>query len=275
MMRYAICNETFQDWPFEKAFAFAAECGYGGVEIAPFTIHPDAREIDAAKRTEVRRQVETAGLEVTGLHWLLAKTEGFYMTTPDDDVRRKTADYFIELARLCADLGGKYLVCGSPHQRNLLEGVSHAQAMDLAADLFTRVVPALEENDVLLTLEPLAPAETDFLQTAESAVALIRKIGSPHLRLHLDCKAMASESKPIEQLIRENRDDLATFHANDPNLQGPGFGDLEFAPILTALAEVEFTNWVSVEVFDYSPGVESLVRDSIEYLKRTEAALGG
>lgn len=28
--KFAICNETFQDWPFEKAFGLAAECGYTG-----------------------------------------------------------------------------------------------------------------------------------------------------------------------------------------------------------------------------------------------------
>ena len=37
-MKYAICNETFLDWPFDKAFAFARDCGYTGIEIAPFTI---------------------------------------------------------------------------------------------------------------------------------------------------------------------------------------------------------------------------------------------
>src|SRR5689334_13197935 len=103
-MKFAICNETFLDWPFERAFEFAAECGYTGIEIAPFTMALDAREISAAWRAEVRRQADSAGLEVVGLHWLLAKTSGYYLTTPDAAVRRRTAEYLQELARLCRDL---------------------------------------------------------------------------------------------------------------------------------------------------------------------------
>ncbi|MDZ7615941.1 MAG: sugar phosphate isomerase/epimerase family protein [Patescibacteria group bacterium] len=265
-MKFAICNETFQDWPFEKAFTFAAECGYTGVEIAPFTMANDARDISAAQRNEVRRQAEVAGLEVVGIHWLLAKTEGFYMTSPEKAVRQKTAAYFRELAGLCADLGGRIMVCGSPQQRNLLPGVSHEQAMEYAREVFAEVVPALEEQDVVLAFEPLAPSDTNFIQTAASGVELIESIGSPHFRLHLDCKAMASESVPIADLIRQHHRLLAHFHANDPNLRGPGFGDLAFGPIFEALGEVDYRGWVSVEVFDYTPGVERLVRESIEYM---------
>ena len=98
-MQFAICNETFQDWPFEKAFAFARECGYAGVEIAPFTIADDVKDISPEKRQEVRRGAEDAGLEVIGLHWLLAKTEGYYLTSPEASVRRSTVEYLRELAR--------------------------------------------------------------------------------------------------------------------------------------------------------------------------------
>jgi hypothetical protein len=74
--KYAICNETFGDWPLEKAFAFAAECGYQGIEIAPFTIADYATDISETRRAEIRRLAEKAGLTVVGLHWLLAKTKG-------------------------------------------------------------------------------------------------------------------------------------------------------------------------------------------------------
>jgi sugar phosphate isomerase/epimerase len=272
-MKFAICNETFQDWPFERAFAFAAECGYTGLEIAPFTIATYATDITPAQRAEIRRQADAAGLQIIGLHWLLAKTQGFYLTTPDAAVRRKTAEYLGQLARLCADLGGRVMVLGSPQQRNLLHGVSLAEATDHAAEVLESLVPALEENDVVLAVEPLGPLEGNFLVTTDEAVELIERIGSPHVRLHLDCKAMATEQTPIPELIARHRAMLAHFHANDANRQGPGFGDLDFVPILETLGRIDYRGWVSVEVFDYTPGVERLARESIEYMQECLAKL--
>lgn len=266
-MKFAICNETFLDWPFERAFAFARECGYTGIEIAPFTLHTDARQITAAERARVRQQAASADLDVVGLHWLLAKTEGFYLTSPDSEVRQRTADYLKELVRLCRDLGGRIMVLGSPAQRNLLPGVTHEAALDYAADVLTQVMPECEAHDVILAVEPLGPAEGDFLNTAAAGVALIERVAAPHCRLHLDCKAMSSESIPIPDLVRAYRDVMVHFHANDPNRQGPGFGELDFVPILGALGEIDYQGWVSVEVFDYSPGVEQLVRQSIDYME--------
>ena len=272
-MRFAICNETFQDWPFEKAFRFAADLGYTGLEIAPFTINTNAYEISADKRVEVKRQADEAGLEIIGLHWLLAKTSGYYLTTPDAAVRQKTAEYLAELGRLCRDLGGHVMVLGSPLQRNLLPGVTHDQAMGYAADTLRRAMPVLEECRVTLAVEPLGPKDGNFLLTADAGRQLCEMVGSANCRLHLDCKAMSSESKPIPQLLRENASLLQHFHANDPNMRGPGMGDLDFVPIFQALAEIDYRGWVSVEVFDYAPGSEALARESIEYMQNCQDRL--
>jgi sugar phosphate isomerase/epimerase len=167
------------------------------------------------------------------------------------------------------------MVLGSPAQRNLLPGVSHEQAMDLAADCLRRAMPTLEACGVTLAVEPLGPKDGTFLLTADLGRQLCGMVGSPHCRLHLDCKAMASETKPIPQIIRENARLLEHFHANDPNLRGPGMGELDFLPIFQTLAEIDYRGWVSVEVFDYSPGVESLASESIQYMRDCLARLTG
>ena len=271
--RYAICNETFGDWPLAKACDFAAGCGYEGLEVAPFTLAPLVTDLSAGRRGEIRRTIARAGLDCVGLHWLLAHTEGFHVAHPDPDVRRRTVAYLADSARLCRDLGGRVLVFGSPQRRSRLPGVSLAEAEDHLCEVFSALVPVLETTDTVLALEPLSPAETDVLNTAAEACRLIDRIGSPHVRLHLDVKAMATETLPMADIIRSSAAWLEHFHANDANLQGPGFGATAIAPIFTALDEICYAGWVSVEVFDYAPGPERLARESIDHMRRIEAAL--
>lgn len=267
-MRFAICNETFNDRSLEEGFRLAAECGYEGVEIAPFTLSRSVKEVSSRQREEVRRSIQHAGLATVGLHWLLAQTEGYHLTSPDREVRRRTVDYLRELARCCADLGGKILVFGSPQQRSFPPEVSRQQAEGFAREVFESLIPELERTDTVLALEPLAPQETNFVNTAAEAIAIIESLASPRIRLHLDCKAMSSESIPIPTLIEQNRNHLAHFHANDPNRLGPGFGELDFVPIFASLLKIGYAGWVSVEVFDYSPGPEKIARQSLAYMRR-------
>jgi sugar phosphate isomerase/epimerase len=270
--RYAICNETFGDWPLDRALSFAKDIGYSGWEVAPFMLSDDARKLTARERTDYRKTVEAAGLEIVGLHWLLAKTSGFHITTMDSAVRAATSSYINELVRLCSDLGGKVMVLGSPQQRNVAKDQSMESAMQNAAEVLRSVVPALEEFDIRIAIEPLGPEEGNFLNTATEGRHLIERVGSPQVQMHLDVKAMSCEAKPVTEIIREFADLMIHFHANDPNRQGPGMGSVDFAPIMKTLADVRYDGWVSVEVFDYTPGVEKLVRESLVNLRAASIA---
>jgi sugar phosphate isomerase/epimerase len=269
--RYAICNETYQDWPHERVCESVAGTGYAGLELAPFTFAPLITDVSAQRRAEIRRQAESHGLTIIGLHWLLAKTEGFMLTSPDADVRRRTGLYLAELARCCRDVGGDLLVLGSPMQRRIPPGTTRAQAEDFALDSIRHALHELERQRVFLCLEPLAPSETDFMQTAAEGKAMMDRLAHPWVKLHLDVKAMSSEAKSVPEVIREFAPWMQHFHANDANRRGPGFGQTDFVPIFRALKDVNYGGWVSVEVFDYTPDPETIARESLKHMRECAA----
>ncbi len=273
-MKFAICNEIFQGWKLEDTFAYAAQAGYDGVEIAPFTLANSVNDISAAERRRIREAAARAGVEIVGLHWLLVKPEGLHLTAPDAALRERTARYFGDLVDGCADFGGRVMVVGSPKQRSVLPGVAPQQAWEWATAVFRDPVKRAEERGVTICFEPLAPAETNFINTAAEAIRFAQQFGSPRFKIILDVKAMCAEAKPIPQIIRESWPHFAHFHANDKNLKGPGFGAVDFAPIAAALAEVGYAGYVSVEVFQFAEGPETIATRSIEYLRRVFDANG-
>ncbi|MGE3818731.1 MAG: sugar phosphate isomerase/epimerase family protein [Isosphaeraceae bacterium] len=268
MIRLGLCNELFEGWEFSDVCRTVKAIGYEGLEIAPFTLAPRITDVSAARRRELRAMIEDAGLTTIGLHWLLAKTEGFYLTTPDASVRKKTAEYLIALAEATRDLGGSLMVFGSPKQRDLLPGVSLDDAMNHATEVFRAIMPRVGDLNVNFCLEPLAPSETNFLNTCDQANDLIARVDHPNFVLHMDVKAQSSDpGGTVPELIRAHAARAGHFHAQDVNLRGPGMGDVAFGPILEALVASGYDRWVSVEVFDFSPGAEETARKSFACLR--------
>lgn len=272
-MKFAICQELFTGWDWERQCRFIAETGYTGIEVAPFTLADRAENVPDHQRGEMKRVAADHGLEIIGLHWLLAKTTGFHLTTADAATRRRTADYLVQLGNLCADLGGNLMVLGSPQQRNLEEGVTREQAVAHAIEVFQAALPRLADRGVDLLLEPLTAQETNFMLTCSDAAEIISAVNHPNLALHQDVKAMLGEGVPLPDLIRDYASLTRHFHANDANLRGPGMGDVDFLPIFKALQASGYTGWVSVEVFDYSPGAEVIARESLRYMQEVSCAV--
>jgi sugar phosphate isomerase/epimerase len=272
-VRLAICNEIFQGWAIADVFTYAARIGYDAVELAPFTLAASVTDIPAAERVRIRELAARSGVAICGIHWVLVRTEGLHLTHPDAGVRDRTARYICELVEFCADVGGRTIVLGSPQQRHRLDGVTPAAAWDWAAGTLREAVKRAEAREIVICVEPLAPTETNFLNTAEEAMRFAGQWGSGAMKIVLDVNAMSSEAKPIPQIIRESWPHFAHFHANDRNRKGPGFGDVEYGPILAALRGVGYDGYLSVEVFDFAEGPEIIATRSLDCLRRTDASL--
>jgi len=267
-MKFGICSEIFKEWKIEKVFPFVREAGYQGLEVAPFTIADSVEKISTAERDRIKKFAQDSGVKIIGTHWLLVKPEGLSLSSRDGQLRKKTADYLSELVNFTADIGGDIMVFGSPKQRNIGEGQTYGEVKNNVKEALKKVLAACEKRGVFLCLEPLARTETTLINKAELAAELIEEFNNPYLKLHLDVNAMSDEAKSIPEIIRENRKHLKHFHVNDKNLGGPGFGDIDFAPIIGALKDIKYDGWLSVEVFDFTPGPEAIAKKSIEYLKK-------
>jgi len=270
-MKLGICNETFKEgerfWPLKRVMKYVSDLGYQGLEIAPFTLASSVEEIPAARRREIRILSTDYGLEIIGLHWLLVSPKGFSITSSDKVVRNRTREYLKSLIDFCSDIGGKALIFGSPRQRKIEKGSSYEEARKWAKEVFAESLDEAKKREVTICIEPLARRETNFINTAKEAVSLIKEINHQSFKLHLDVKAMSDEGRPIPEIIKENKEYLSHFHANDANGLGPGFGKIDFGPIIKALKEVKYSRFISVEVFDLSPGPRRIAEESFTYLK--------
>ncbi|MBN1765828.1 MAG: sugar phosphate isomerase/epimerase [Sedimentisphaerales bacterium] len=267
-MKFALCNEMFEGRPLAEVCSIAAQLGYHGIELAPFTLASRAEDISPVCRKEIRGIIADHGLETVGLHWLLAGLDEMHITTSDDTVWQNTRDYLDILVDLCHDLGGKVLVFGSPKQRSVLPGQRPEEAWQRAVQLFKSILDKAADRGVTLCIEPLAPVETNFINTVEQGMRMVRQINHPNFKIHLDVKAMCAQPEAVPATIRSIKaKDIGHFHVNDPNLYGPGMGCLDYTPIAEAIMDIGWNKWLSVEVFKFDPDPETIALQSIQYLR--------
>jgi len=275
--RVALCNEVVASMPFDAQCRFAAALGYDGIELAPFTLSERPHELTAAEVRAARAAATEAGIAIAGLHWLLIRPEGLSITSSDAALRGRTVAIMLRLVELCAELGGTYLVHGSPAQRRLPDGDA-AAARSWAADAFAQAGEAAARAGVTYCVEPLAPPEANFINTVAEAAALVRSIGSPELRTMLDTSAAGlAEAEPPAALLDAWLPTglIAHVQVNDRNRRGPGQGGDRFAPVLRALRHGGYAGWIGVEPFDYVPDGPGSAARAIGYLRGIEDALGG
>jgi sugar phosphate isomerase/epimerase len=273
-MQFALCNEVLQPLPFVQQCAITAALGYEGLEVAPFTLADDPMTITDGEAAAFRRMAEDAGVAIFGLHWLLVAPAGLSIVSADAALRARTTAVMLRMVELCRLMGGRYLVHGSPKQRSVPAGETRAATLDRLRDALAQAGRHAQACGVTYCIEPLAPRETDVVNTVAEAMALVDEIDSPGLQTMIDCSAAGqAETEPVDVLMARwmPGGHIAHVQVNDPNRRGPGQGAMAFAPIVRTIARMQseghYRGIVAVEPFDYVPdGMGSAAR-AIGYLR--------
>ncbi len=262
--------------PFPQQCVYAAKLGYDGLEVAPYTLSDEPQKLGAAQLAAARAAAADAGIAITGLHWLLLKPSGLSISTKDENVRRKTLGVMLALVDQCAELGGRYLVHGSPQQRRIDSGDTREAALARAQECFRAVAERAEKAGVVYCVEPLGADQTPLINTLEEAAAMVTAIGSRSLRTMLDCSAAGRmETAPLPALVDSWLPNgmIAHVQVNDRNRRGPGQGEQRFAPLFAALVRHGYAGDIAVEPFDYVPDGPGAAARAIGYIKGILEAL--
>ncbi|MCC5968863.1 MAG: sugar phosphate isomerase/epimerase [Pararhodobacter sp.] len=267
-MEFALCNEVVKEMPLPEQCRFAAQLGYAGLEIAPFTLAEDPTRMTSRQIAETRRIVEDHGLRVTGLHWLLIAPEGLSITDSAADMRQRTADALATLVDLCAELGGRVLVHGSPKQRRLGDDPARARATALAH--LAAAGARARAAGITYCIEPLSADESDFINTVAEAAALVHEANEPGLRTMIDTgHALRGEGETLADLAARWLPTGLIEHVqfNDSNRRGPGQGEDRFGPLMAQLVAAKWAHPLAIEPFVYTPDGATTAAQSIGHLR--------
>ncbi len=263
--KFAFCQEMLADTglDFGRQCEFLARCGYRGIELAPHCLGDVPHRLPASRAASLAQTAREAGLEITGLHWLLTAYPALSVTEPVTELQ----DVLKGLVDLCAALGGTVMIHGSPKNRVRPEGMDQADLTDRLAQVFAPVAEHAGAAGITYCIEALDASQTRTINTMDEAAALIGQVAHPAFRGMLDTRsASKAELLALPDLIARHRDIIAHVHLNDSNARVPGAGGDNFAPVLTALRD--YSGWLSVEPFAATDrGILADADDTLTYLK--------
>ena len=185
MTVFSVSNIALTAYRHGDELGRLAELGLGGIEVAPSRIwHDTWHELAAADVSAYRQAIENAGLSVVGLHALFYDHPELGLFRGEDG-RRQTLDFLEHLSAVCRDLGGRTLIWGGGRRRDAVPAdAAETEAIAFMAELCRRIA----DHGTCMCFEPLGPGDTDFINSALEALAIVEAVDHPALAVQLDAK---------------------------------------------------------------------------------------
>lgn len=244
-MRFGINSFLFVS-PFvtasTKLFSQFKKWGFETVEIPV----EDTSHIDPAA---VKAAADKAGIAVGSLCACMGPGRDFRGTAAEQKTAMDYVKTLIDQAAIIGCpriIGPIYSVVG---KADAVEEKEQKREFDLVVKNLKALAKHAEKKKVQLCIEPLNRFETDFLNTCDKGLKLLKAVGSPALKLHLDTFHMNIEEKNQADAIRKAGKHLGHFHACGSDRGTPGNDHIDWKPIVKALNDIGYKGDVVIESF--------------------------
>jgi len=254
--------------------------GFDGVEIF---VSPD----EPADIPLVRKILDALKLDRTTSSVLPREAN---LVSPQADVRARGTEYLKKLLERTSELGAS-LICGPLYAGlGVMTGTRRTDVeWKWAIDGLAVAARRGEELGVMLAIEPLNRFETYFLNTQVDAARLVRAVGAPNIKVLFDTFHANIEERSPADSVRAIAAELGHVHISENDRGIPGSGHNDWKGVLSALKEIDYKDWLTVESFaqpepdlaaaaaiwrDLAPSGDELARRGLQFIKELGAELG-
>jgi D-psicose/D-tagatose/L-ribulose 3-epimerase len=206
----------------------------------------DPSHIDPAK---VRAAADKAGIAIGSVCACMGPGRDFRGTAEEQATAMTYCKALIDQAVVlgCPSLiGPVYSVVG---KADAVEPAQQKQEWRLVVKNLKELAAYARAKGVTICIEPLNRFETDFLNTCDQGLRLVRAVKSPAVKLHLDTFHMNIEEKDQAAAIRKAGKLLGHFHACGSDRGTPGGDHIAWPSIVKALKAVGYKGDVVIESF--------------------------
>jgi sugar phosphate isomerase/epimerase len=204
------------------------------IDIAPGKYFPDPSNASDESIAQVKRWWEDQGIEITGMQALLFGTVGLNLFGASD-ARKRMLTHLTHVCRIAAKLDAKYLVFGSPKNRDRT-GLDERQVEQVAMPFFSSLGHIAADLGVTICLEPNPPVYgANFMTNSAETSHVVRLVNHPNIQMQFDTGAITINGEDPEQLIMEHAPIIKHVHVSEPQLMTIGRAETNHALIGSAL----------------------------------------
>jgi D-psicose/D-tagatose/L-ribulose 3-epimerase len=232
------------------AISSSATAGFDLIEIPVL----DPASIDTAV---TRRLLEEHGLGVTCSLGLSLDAD---ISSADKAVAARGLALLRDALHVARDVGSKQL-CGVLYSALAKYPAPMApEGRQNCIDALRSLADEAEATGVSLNLEVVNRYETNVINTADEALALIDEIGSPNVRIHLDTYHMNIEETDFATPVVRCGPRLGYVHVGEGNRGYLGAGTVDWPTFFDALTRIDYQGVITFESFSsavVSPGLSN------------------
>lgn len=152
--------------------------------------------------------------------------------------------------------GVPFIVLGSGSARRLPDGYDQVKATSDFILLCKKLAVLAQKYDVMIALESLQVAETNFVTSLKSAADVVRGVNHPNFKLNADIFHMSRNGEPPES-ITEAADVMAYCEIAEKETRSfPGVKGDDFKPYLRALRKAKYKGYIFIEGSTSNPAVD-------------------